>query len=101
MSKENEAIKEATASTIIYIGHKPMKAYLIASLTALASGSKRLTFKARGEAINTLVDTVEVLKRQNPIVKVGDITLGTEVIQDTRTQRDRNVSTMEIQVFTD
>jgi DNA-binding protein len=82
----------------VFIGHKPMKAYLIACLTLLASGSKRLVLKARGEAINTLVDTTEVLKRQNPLVKVESITLGTEVFPDPRTQRDRNVSTMEIVV---
>lgn len=80
----------------VFIGHRPMKVYLIACLTALASGSKKLSLKARGEAINTLVDTTEVLKRQNPLIKVESITIGTDVVQDSRTQRDKNVSMMEI-----
>ena len=75
-----------------------MKNYLIVCLTALASGNKRLVLKARGQAINTLVDTTEVLKRQNPLIKVDSITIGTEVFQDQRTHRDKNVSTMEIVV---
>lgn len=75
-----------------------MRAYLIACLTALGSGNNRLVLKARGEAITTLVDTTEVLKRQNPDIKVDSITLGTDVVQDQRTQRDRNISTMEIVV---
>lgn len=80
----------------IFIGRNPMQVYLIACLTALGSGSKRLVLKARGEAINTLVDTTEVLKRKNPQVKVESITIGTDVVKDQRTQRDRNVSMMEI-----
>jgi DNA-binding protein Alba len=82
----------------VFIGHNPMRTYLIACLTALASGNKRLVLKARGQAITTLVDTTEVLKRQNPLVKVESITVGTDVVQDQRTQRDKNISTMEIVV---
>lgn len=80
----------------IYIGRKPMRDYLVACLTALGSGNNRLVLKARGEAINTLVDTTEVLKRQNPLVKMDSITIGTEELEDSQSHRKRNVSTMEI-----
>jgi DNA-binding protein Alba len=82
----------------VFIGRKPMKEYLIECLTLLGSGNNSLVLKARGQAITTCVDTVEVLKRQNPNIKVDSIILGTEEIQDQRTQRPRNVSTMEITV---
>lgn len=80
----------------ILIGKKPIMAYATAIMMHLQSGSQQLTVKARGRAISTAVDVVEVTRRRffGGKLTVKEITIGTEVIGEGADVR--NVSTIEI-----
>ncbi len=86
-------------SNVVYIGRKPAMSYVLAIITSFTgSDTKEVTLKARGQAITTAVDVVEIARRK--FVKdlnVGDITIGTEEIQQEE-GGTRNVSTMEIRL---
>jgi DNA-binding protein len=83
-------------SNIVYIGRKPVMTYvlvLIERLNNVKSGN--ILIKARGRAISTAVDTVEVAKRLLGEVFEISVDIGTEEL----TQLEggvRNVSAMEI-----
>ncbi|MCW4041782.1 MAG: DNA-binding protein Alba [Candidatus Bathyarchaeota archaeon] len=87
-------------SNIIYIGRKPIMAYVLAVMTHLNSSSAQdVVIKARGRAITTAVDVAEVTRRRfiNNLT-VDKIEIGTEEIK----QEDggtRAVSTMEIKLI--
>lgn len=80
----------------IFIGRKPVMAYVTAVLMHFESGANELTVKARGRAISRAVDVVEVVSRRFLAGKLNmkDISIGTETVG----QGDdiRNVSTIEI-----
>jgi len=80
----------------ILIGKKPIMAYATAIMMHLQSGSQQLTVKARGRAISTAVDVVEVTRRRffGGKLTVKEISIGTEVIGEGADVR--NVSTIEI-----
>ena len=82
----------------VFIGRKPVMSYVIACLTLLNSGSKKVVLKARGRAISTAVDTVELLRRAiMKDVQLQGISIGTEQVTGSEGQT-RNVSTIEITV---
>jgi len=62
------------------------------------SGAKILTIKARGRAISTAVDVVEVVRRRffGGKLSVKEITIGTQVIGEGGDTR--NVSTIDIKI---
>ncbi len=78
----------------IYIGSKPILAYVTAVVTSL-SRSDTVKVMARGRAISSAVDVVEVTKRSflTDIV-VDDIDIGTERLGEAGAER--NVSTISI-----
>ena len=78
----------------IYIGSKPILAYVTAVVTSL-SRSDTVKVMARGRAISRAVDVVEVTKRSflTDIV-VDDIDIGTERLGEAGAER--NVSTISI-----
>ncbi len=78
----------------IYVGSKPILAYVTAVVTSL-SKSDSVSIMARGRAISTAVDVVEVTKRSilTDIV-VDGIDIGTERLGEAGTER--NVSTISI-----
>lgn len=78
----------------IYVGSKPILAYVTAVVTAL-SKSDSVSVMARGRAISTAVDVVEVTKRSflTDIV-VDGIDIGTERLGEAGAER--NVSTISI-----
>ncbi len=80
----------------IYVGSKPILAYVTAVVTAL-SKSDSVSVMARGRAISTAVDVVEVTKRSllTDIV-VDGIDIGTERFGEAGAER--NVSTISIQL---
>ncbi len=80
----------------IYVGSKPILAYVTAVVTAL-SKSDSVSVMARGRAISTAVDVVEVTKRSilTDIV-VDGIDIGTERLGEAGAER--NVSTISIQL---
>lgn len=86
---------------VIFVGNKPPMSYVLAIITAFSSGAnKELTLKARGQAITTVVDSVEITRnRFVKDLKVTNIAIGTvEMPPREGENRSRMVSTMEITI---
>jgi DNA-binding protein len=85
-------------SNTVFIGQKPIMAYVTAILMHFTSGSSEVTIKARGRAISAAVDVVEVCRRRffEGKLHIKDITIGTEQLG--QEGQVRNVSTIEITV---
>jgi DNA-binding protein len=83
-------------SNTIYVGTKPAMSYVLAVITHFNSSDvKKGTLKARGRAITTAIDVVEIVRRKFlRELKVDKIDIGTEELQ--REDGTRNVSTIEI-----
>ncbi len=99
--KKETAPKEVAkkpAESVVLIGRKPVMNYVVACLTFFNSGATEVTVKARGRAISTAVDTIELLRRA--FVKglgIKNIKIGTEEMLREDGQKS-NVSTIEITV---
>ncbi len=92
MSGESE-----TSESLVLIGKKPVMNYVVACLTFLNAGAKKLVIKARGRAISRAVDTVELLRRAFvKDLEIENIEIGTEEITRPEQQQKSNVSTIEI-----
>lgn len=85
MTEKNESV--------VLVGKKPIKAYILASVLAL-SKTPKLVLKARGKLITKAVDLAEILKRTEN-VKVEAINFGSETVS-TKDNRQKTVSTIEI-----
>ncbi|HXZ97747.1 MAG TPA: DNA-binding protein Alba [Candidatus Acidoferrum sp.] len=85
-------------SNMVFIGKKPIMAYVTAIVMQFTSGHSEVTIKARGRAISVAVDVVEVCRRRffEGKLHVKNITIGTEQLSEEG--RVRNVSTIEITV---
>ena len=85
-------------SNTIFIGKKPIMAYVTALMMQFTSGSSEVIIKARGRAISAAVDVVEVCRRRffEGKLHVKNITIGTEQLGEEG--QVRNVSTIEITV---
>jgi DNA-binding protein Alba len=84
---------------VIYVGKKPPMNYAMAIITGFTGlNTKEITLKARGQAITTAVDAVEITRhRFMKDVNIGKITIGTEEMPPREGEnRPRNVSMMEI-----
>jgi len=78
----------------VYVGSKPIMSYVTAVVTALQSADS-VRVLARGRAISSAVDVVEVTKRSFMTdISVEDISIGTERMGEGDTAR--NVSTIAI-----
>ena len=56
--------KKTSDSNIIYVGRKPPMNYVLGIVTAFSgSETKEVTVKARGQAITTAVEAVEIARR--------------------------------------
>ena len=87
-------------SNTVFIGRKPVLNYVLACMTLFKSGTGEVLVKARGRAISTAVDVVEVIRnRFMPDVKVGDISIGTEEMVSEERNTPTNVSTIEIKIY--
>ncbi|MFQ5762239.1 MAG: DNA-binding protein Alba [Candidatus Bathyarchaeia archaeon] len=94
---ESAPSKPAVRNNIVLVGKKPLMNYVVACVTSFNQGGDKVVLKARGSAIATAVDVVQVLKRA--FVKdliVGNIVIGTEELE--RDGRKSSVSTMEISI---
>ena len=82
----------------IYVGTKPAMSYVLAVITHFNSSDvKEVTLKARGRAIKTTVDVVEIVRRKFlKELKTDKISIGTEELP--REDGTRNVSTIEIKL---
>lgn len=97
-SKPQARAREPIPPDTILIGKKPIMAYAMAVMMHLQSGAQTLTVKARGQAISTAVDVVEVVRRRFFAGKlaVQEISIGTQVLGEGSDMR--NVSTIEIKL---
>ena len=85
-------------SNTVFIGQKPIMAYVTALMMQFTSGSSEVSIKARGRAISAAVDVVEVCRRRffEGKLHVKKIIIGTEQLGEEG--QVRNVSTIEIKV---
>jgi len=100
-TKPTEATKKTETSgprDIIYIGKKPLMAYVTSTLIQL-SNIPCVTIKARGMSIGRAVDVSQIISRktENAGYSIGNIKLGSESLES-QDGRTRNVSTIEIEV---
>ena len=98
-STEPTATAESTgARDTIYIGKKPLMAYVTSTLIQLAN-IPSVSIKARGMSISRAVDVAQIISRktENAGYKIGDINISSEALES-QDGRTRNVSTIEIVV---
>jgi DNA-binding protein len=97
-SQNTDDDSEERIRNVIYVGTKPIMAYVTATLTQL-SGHPTVTIKARGKRITQAVDVSQmIVKRLN---SVGYIVSDVRIASDSLTSQDgrqRNVSTIEIDI---
>ena len=102
---EPAATSEPTTTTqptgprdTIYIGKKPLMAYVTSTLIQLAN-IPSVSIKARGMSISRAVDVAQIISRktENAGYKIGDINISSESLES-QDGRTRNVSTIEIVV---
>lgn len=70
-----------SASSVVFIGKKPVMNYVTACITFFKRGEEEDVIKARGRAINRAIDTAELLQRalvKN--LKIKRINIDTEEI---------------------
>jgi DNA-binding protein Alba len=85
-----------SADERIYVGSKPILAYVTAVVTAFQRADS-VKVMARGRAISSAVDVVEVTKRSFVTdINVDDIAIGTERLGEAGSER--NVSTILIKL---
>ncbi|TLX68861.1 MAG: DNA-binding protein [Thaumarchaeota archaeon] len=86
------------ASNEVLIGKKPLMTYVTATLVQLANEPTVLV-KARGKSITRAVDVAQIIvKRMDNIgYKIGPVRIGTQIMQS-EDGRERNVSTIEVQI---
>ena len=81
---------------IIYIGRKPVMAYVLAVMTALKDDKSEVTLMARGRAISKAVDVAEVVRNQFISgLSIKDISIATEHLE-TEEGGMRNISNIAI-----
>ncbi len=97
-SRPQPRAREPIPPDTILIGKKPIMAYATAVMMHFQSGAPILTVKARGRAISTAVDVVEVVRRRFFAGKLSikEISIGTQVLGEGGDTR--NVSTIEIKL---
>jgi DNA-binding protein len=80
----------------VYVGKKPLMAYVLAAVMQINTDSREVIIKARGQAISRAVDVAEILK--NKFVrnaKVQDVRISTETLAR-EDGTPSNVSSIEI-----
>ncbi len=78
----------------VFIGRKPVMAYVMAVMTAFKDNPDEVIIKARGRSISTAVDVAEVTRNSYLSDLTNHITISTEKL-DGETG-PRNVSAIEI-----
>ncbi len=83
----------------VFIGNKPVTAYVMACVTQFNRNADSIVLKARGRAISRAVDVAEVLRHRfmKDLVELTDIKIATEQIE-TREGNLTNVSAIEITI---
>ncbi len=83
------------SKNIVYVGSKPVMNYVTAILTSLGHDPEEVIIKARGRAISTAVDAVEVTRTRFMNNLTPTVNIGTEKLPG-EGDRTRNVSFIEI-----
>ncbi len=83
------------SESIVYVGSKPILAYVTAILTSFSRNPEKVILKARGRAISSAVDAAEVTRTRFFSDLTSEISIGTEEMKGEE-GRTRNVSTIEI-----
>ena len=86
----------------IFIGKKPLHAYVRAVVMAMEEGNREVQLVARGATIGRAVDVAEICRRRNGIIAqglpseviIGEIQCTSEVL--TQDNRERTVSVLTI-----
>lgn len=104
-SKKNEIMKEEKDSleiklddqkNVVYVGNKPPMNYVLAAITQLNSGAKKVAIKARGRAISRAVDVAEIVRRRFvPDAQIEEVKIFTEELTNDEGNKV-NVSCIEI-----
>ncbi len=86
------------AKDTVFIGKKPLMAYVTSALIQLAN-NQRVLVKARGLSIGRAVDVAQIIARrtEGSGYSIGEIKIGSEQLES-QDGRTRNVSTIEIEV---
>jgi len=88
-------VSRSSRENVVLVGSKPVMNYVIACLTLFNSGADEVVLKARGRAIPSAVDTVEMLRRSFMTdLEIREISIDTEELQ--RGGRRTRISTIEI-----
>ena len=80
---------------IVFIGRKPVMAYVLAVMTAFKDNPNEVIIRARGRSISTAVDVAEVTKNSYLPSITNTVLIGTEQL-DGEDGNSRNVSTISI-----
>jgi len=96
--KTDSGKRDSGNRDVIYIGKKPLMAYVTSTLIQLANLSS-VRIKARGMSIGRAVDVTQIISRktENAGYTIGEIILGSEALES-QDGKMRNVSTIEIEV---
>ena len=96
--KRDSEKRDSGNRNIIYIGKKPLMAYVTSTLIQLAN-IPSVRIKARGMSIGRAVDVTQIISRktENAGYVIGEIKLGSEALES-QDGKMRNVSTIEIEV---
>ena len=88
-----------TEENTVFVGNKPVTAYVMACVTQFNRNANSIVLKARGRAISRAVDVAEVLRHRfmKGLVEITSIETGTEQIE-TREGNLSNISSIEITV---
>ena len=88
-----------TEENTVFVGNKPVTAYVMACVTQFNRDHNSIVLKARGRAISRAVDVAEVLRHRfmKGLVEITSIETGTEQIE-TREGNLSNISSIEITV---
>ena len=62
--KQNNNNNLGAEENVVYIGKKPTMNYVLAVVTQFNSGQKKVTIKARGNAISRAVDVAEIVRNR-------------------------------------
>jgi len=98
LSLNTKPCMSTEARDTIFIGKKPLMAYVTSTLIQLAN-LPTVNIKARGLSIGRAVDVAQIIARktENAGYSIGDIKIGSESLES-QDGRTRNVSTIEIEV---
>ena len=83
------------ADNIVFVGKKPVMAYVTACITCMTSHGGVVTVAARGNTISRVVDVIEVLKRFIQY-KVENVEFGTDILEQDGGKR--NISTIRVTI---